>query len=76
MSTAGFLVPVLYWVLALVVPGIAALGGAATGVEKLKTMKVLYVLRGTIDPTKQGQALFAGILPGTIEAVPSCQDAW
>ena len=71
-STAGFLVPgAILGAGARGAAGIAALGGAATGVEQAEDYEgTVRAAGGTIDPTKQGQALFAGMLPGTIEAVP------
>ena len=71
-STAGFLVPgAILGAGARGAAGIGGLGAAATGVEQAEDYEgTVRAAGGTIDPTKQGQALFAGMLPGTIEAVP------
>lgn len=71
-STAGFLIPgAILGAGARGAAGIAGLGAAATGVEQAEDYERTVQERGgAIDLTKQGQALFAGMLPGTLEAVP------
>lgn len=65
-STAGFLAAAPFGP-----AGIAGLGAAAGAMEQAEDYESTKKQQGgTIDPTKQGQALFAGMFPGMLEAVP------